>query len=200
MTLIILILIFLFTVVFHELAHGVVAYKLGDSTAKDAGRLTLNPLKHIDPIWTILVPGVLFISTGGRFAIGMAKPVPVNISQLRHPKRDMIWVAAAGPLANLIFAAILSFFAHQSGHVYLLYGIYFNLGLAAFNLLPIPPLDGSKMLAGILPNKAAVALLKFERYGFLVILGLYFAGILFYFIVPMMNFFCKMLHVPILGL
>ena len=100
--------IFLFTVTFHELAHGMVAYVRGDKTAKALGRLTLNPFRHIDWFWTLLFPFVLFISTGGKFMIGMAKPVPVNFSNLRRPKLDMILVAIAGPIANLVFAQLLS--------------------------------------------------------------------------------------------
>ncbi|MBI4971998.1 MAG: site-2 protease family protein, partial [Candidatus Omnitrophica bacterium] len=136
------IFIFLMTVVLHELAHGLVAYALGDRTAAKMGRLTLNPLKHIDPLWTVLLPLLLYLL--GLPIIGMAKPVPVNFLNLKNPKRDMIWVAAAGPITNLLLASVLVLFYKMSGTTeFILYCVYFNLGLAMFNLLPIPPLDGS---------------------------------------------------------
>lgn len=187
------------TVVFHEVCHGLVAYRLGDPTAKLAGRLTLNPLRHIDLFWTVLLPALLFISTQGRFAIGMARPVPVNFALLRHPKRDMIWVALAGPAANLALAITLTFFFKGFGQPLWLYAIYFNLGVACFNLIPIPPLDGSKILAGLLPDEVAREYLRMEPYGFAVILLLYFTGILFYLIVPAIDLLCVLLEIPRIG-
>lgn len=192
--------IFLITVMLHELCHGLVAYALGDPTAKNAGRLTLNPLKHIDWFWTILLPALLFFSTGGRFAIGMAKPVPVDFSRLNNPRRDMIWVALAGPFANIVLAAVLNLFYQSSQNIFWLYAIYFNLGLAMFNLIPIPPLDGSRVLAGLLPSSWANYLFRLEPYGFLIILFLYFTGILFYFIIPGIDFFCRIFDIPKLSL
>jgi len=191
--------IFLMSVTLHEIAHGLVANALGDSTAKRAGRLTLNPLKHIDPFWTVILPGILFISTGGRFAIGMAKPVPVNFARLRHPKRDMIWVALAGPFANVILAFLSNIMFKLTAQPVFLYAIYFNLGLAMFNLFPIPPLDGSRILGGLLPNSWMLQLFKYERYGFLVVMALYFSGILLRMIFPAINFFCRLMDIPMLG-
>ena len=140
----------------HEFAHGLVAYRLGDSTAKLSGRLTLNPLAHIDPFWTVILPLVLFLSTAGHFVFGAAKPVPVNYWSLKNPKRDMIWIGLAGPLANFILAFIIAGilkFIPQTG---ISESLFFNLltinvVLAIFNLIPIPPLDGSKILMGLLP-------------------------------------------------
>ena len=191
--------ILLMTVTLHELCHGWVAYRLGDDTAKRAGRLTLNPLAHIDPFWTVILPGLLFITTGGRFVIGMAKPVPVDFTQLRRPKRDMIYVALAGPLANIWLAVLLNFFFKFSGNILFLVAIYFNLGLAIFNLIPIPPLDGSRILAGLLPTRWAVRYLRLEPYGFGIVLLLYMSGLLFHLIVPGIDFFCRSLGVPLAG-
>ena len=184
------------TVIFHEVCHGAAAFALGDDTAKRMGRLTLNPLKHIDLFWTVLLPAVLFVSSHGHFAIGMAKPVPVDFSRLCRPKRDMIWVALAGPAANILLAVLLSLWFKFSGLSILLYAIYFNLGIAMFNLVPIPPLDGSRILAGLLPNRLAYRLLMIEPYGFIIILALYFTGVLFRFIVPGMDLFCRILDIP----
>ncbi len=200
--------IFLTTVILHELCHGLAAYALGDPTAKENGRLTLNPIKHLDIWWTILLPALLFFSTHGRFAIGMAKPVPVNFNRLRHPKRDMIWVALAGPLANIVLATVLAFAWRFFGSPsidadtpanYFLYGVYFNLGLAMFNLIPIPPLDGSKILAGMLPLSVAVRFLQIEPVGYIIILALYFTHLLFYAMIPGIDLFCRFLNVPRLG-
>src|SRR3972149_5884650 len=141
-------------ITFHEAAHGWVANKLGDPTAKHAGRLTLNPIAHIDPFGTILLPIITYIFAG--FIIGAAKPVPVNFANLRNPKRDMIWVAAAGPATNILFASILVIVYKMFGSTIWLYGIYFNLGLALFNFLPIPPLDGSRILVGLVPARIGV--------------------------------------------
>ncbi len=193
------VVVFLMTVTLHELCHGLAAYYLGDDTAKRAGRLTLNPLRHIDPFWTVILPLVLYISTQGRFMIGMAKPVPVNFSRLRHPKTDMIWVALAGPLANFVLAALFSFLLHTTGNSLFLYVIYFNLGLAMFNLVPIPPLDGSRIVAGFLPSALAYPFLRLERYGFVLVILLYMTGFLYYFVIPGINFFSRLLQVPGLG-
>lgn len=169
----------------HEAAHGYVARMFGDQTAWMLGRVTLNPLKHIDPVGTILVPGVLLLlskATGVPFLFGWAKPVPVNFANLRNPKRDMFWVAAAGPATNFVMAvgwAALMGLAHPSGASAgesLLYmaqaGYQINLVLMALNLLPIPPLDGGRIAVSLLPRTASNALARLEPYGLFVILAL----------------------------
>lgn len=188
--------IFLFTVTFHEVAHGAVAYVRGDRTAKAVGRLTLNPFRHIDWFWTILFPFSLFIMTGGRFMIGMAKPVPVNFSNLHRPKLDMILVAIAGPIANLIFAQFLVLLFRLTGSEIFLLGTYLNLGLAVFNLLPIPPLDGSRILTGLLPKPLDEQYLKLEPFGFVIVLVLYLLGFLQAWIIPGINVMAALFNIP----
>ncbi len=177
----------------HEVSHGWVAYLLGDPTAKLAGRLSFNPIKHLDPIGTLV-----FLVTR---TIGWAKPVPVNPYNLRNPKVDMIWVASAGPLSNLIFAVILSFvrwfmaslsfgspfFLRVFTPLYIMVeiGIVVNVGLAIFNLIPIPPLDGSRIVAGVLPRGLYVKYRALERYGIVIILILILSGILDKTIIPL---------------
>ncbi len=177
----------IFAVTVHEVAHGWVASRLGDNTAKNLGRLTLNPIKHIDPIGTILVPAVLLYLGG--FLFGWAKPVPVNWHNLKNPKKDMILVALAGPGANLMMAILwalvikLGFvLADQNPTIGLplIYtgsaGIFINLILMTLNLLPIPPLDGSRVLAGFLPNQLAYQFSKLERWGFPILVALIALG------------------------
>ena len=161
----------------HEFSHGFVAYKLGDNTAKYSGRLTLNPLAHIDPMGTIIMPIFLFIVTGGRFVFGYAKPVPINYWGLKNPKRDMGLIGLSGPLANIIFAFLLSLiwkivpgFSISS---YLLeYLITINVILGVFNLLPVPPLDGSRILSALLPSELAMQYNRLEPYGFIILVML----------------------------
>jgi Zn-dependent protease len=170
-----------FAITLHEAAHGYVARLFGDQTAWMLGRVTLNPLKHIDPIGTILVPGALLL-TGAPFLFGWAKPVPVNFGNLRNPKRDMIWVAGAGPAANFVMAlawAVVGMTAMPGGPLasgglqqMAQYGIIVNLVLMALNLLPVPPLDGGRIAVGLLPGRASYALSRVEPYGFFVILAL----------------------------
>ena len=190
------VIIFLMTVVLHEVGHGVAAYAFGDPTAKRAGRLTLNPLRHIDPFWTVFLPLLMFISTQGHFAIGSAKPVPVDFSRLHHPKQNMIWVGAAGPGVNILLAFLFSLVWKAAGGQLFLYAVWFNLGLAMFNLIPIPPLDGSRIVAGFLPGPLAAGYLRIEPYGFAVILFLYFTGALLQVVYPAVTFFCRLLGVP----
>ncbi len=172
-------LIILTSVILHELSHGVVAYWLGDRTAKDAGRLTLNPLKHIDPYMSILVPVVLYLLNAPVF--GGAKPVPVNYRNLKWHEWGMAIVAAAGPLTNFLIALItflIGYFAgvffNVSSFSYFLVTeiIFINLGFMIFNLLPIPPLDGSRVLYAIAPDSARAYLDKFEPYGIIVVYAL----------------------------
>lgn len=184
----------------HEFAHGAVAYKLGDSTAKLSGRLTLNPLAHIDPFWTILLPLVLFLSTAGHFVFGAAKPVPVNYWSLKNPKRDMIWIGLAGPLANFILAFIISwilkFIPSQGISAQLFFNLLtINVVLAIFNLIPIPPLDGSKILMGLLPAPLSEQYASFERYGFIILFIFIWLGIFDRLLWPLVGAVIRMLGV-----
>jgi Zn-dependent protease len=179
----------LFAITVHEVAHGWVAKQLGDPTAMMLGRLTLNPLKHIDPIGTVLVPLVLILAGGVIF--GWAKPVPIAADNLHHPKRDMALVAAAGPLANLIMACIWALIMKlalllPNGLVNLALpltymggaGITINVILMVLNLLPVPPLDGSRVVAGFLPDPLAWKFSRIEQYGLIILLLLMVSGIL----------------------
>lgn len=164
----------------HEAAHGYAARHFGDNTAQDAGRISLNPLRHIDPFGTIVLPALLLLSHAG-FLFGYAKPVPVNFGALRHPKQDMVWVAFAGPAMNFALAAIsvvLLYIVLHAGFsgwpTQLLWGsVEINLVLAVFNLWPIPPLDGGKIAIGLLPLPLARPLARLDRYGMLVLLGVF---------------------------
>ncbi|PJD92604.1 MAG: site-2 protease family protein [Legionella sp.] len=190
----------LLAITIHEAAHGYVAFLCGDTTAKVYGRLSLNPLKHIDPFGTVLLPLLIGALTQFTFLFGYAKPVPVNWSQLRKPKRDMVLVAFAGPLSNFImaflWAALLkaATFLHPEASMPALFllmsaraGIIINLILALLNLIPIPPLDGSKILASFLSAKQAMWYLAVEPYGFILITILAFTGLLSYFLTPLIN-------------
>ncbi|MBW1635783.1 MAG: site-2 protease family protein [Deltaproteobacteria bacterium] len=188
----------LLALTFHEFAHGYVAYRLGDPTAKNEGRLTLNPIKHLDPIGTIAFFFIKF---------GWAKPVPVNPAYFKNPKKDMLWVALAGPATNLVLAvisavvtklvwALASFISYSTIaeailvplNSMLIASVWINLVLCIFNFLPIPPLDGSRILAGILPDDLARSYQQVERYGFIIILVLAFSGLLSKVIMPVISF------------
>ncbi len=176
----------LFAITVHEAAHGYVARYLGDNTAYAMGRVTLNPVKHIDPIGTIAMPLLLYFATSGAFLFGYAKPVPVNFGHLRRPKRDMIWVALAGPASNFIQAiawAVLFSVLVAAGVDERFFldmakaGVLVNLVMWAFNLFPLPPLDGGRILVGLLPPRPAYALSRVEPWGFFIVLGLVLLGV-----------------------
>jgi Zn-dependent protease len=176
----------LFAITIHEAAHGYVARYLGDDTAYIMGRVTLNPIKHIDPVGTILMPLVLYFATSGAFLFGYAKPVPVNFGHLRRPKRDMVWVALAGPASNFIQAllwAIAFTVLAGSGFSERFFlemakaGVLVNLVMWAFNLFPLPPLDGGRIVAGLLPRRAAWTFSRLEPWGFFIVMALVIAGI-----------------------
>ena len=184
----------------HEYAHGWVAYKLGDPTAKYAGRLTLNPLAHIDPMMSIFLPLFLLWITRGTFAFAAAKPVPVNFNNLRNPKQDMIWVGLAGPGSNFLSAIILSIllkipFLGLLSPLFQI-GIFVNMILGVFNLIPIPPLDGSRVLMGLLPRELVYSYARLEPYGFLILMGLIFMGLIRV-IFPIIIGLCRMLGVSV---
>jgi len=196
----------LLAITLHEIAHGWAALRLGDNTAHAQGRLSLNPLRHVDPVGTILVPAILYMLGG--VILGWARPVPVNFRQLRQPRRDMALVAAAGPAANLLMAlgwallmglAALAWAADRQWLGMPLFlmanvGVLVNVVLAILNLLPVPPLDGSRILASLLPPRGALALARLEPYGLLILLLLLVSGVLGMILGPVAGWSQRFLH------
>ena len=176
----------LFAITVHEAAHGYAARHFGDNTAYMMGRITLNPIKHIDPVGTILMPLLLYFATSGAFLFGYAKPVPVNFGRLRHPKRDMVWVALAGPGSNLAQAVAwvaLGYLLVALGVEERFFlemtraGLMVNLVMFAFNLFPLPPLDGGRILVGLLPMRQALLVSRVEPWGFFIVMALVITGV-----------------------
>ncbi len=197
MSIIFALVIILFSAIIHEYMHGWMADYLGDPTARDAGRLTLNPLAHIDPWGSVLMPALIFLGTGGALIFGYAKPVPFNPYNLRDQRFGAAKVAVAGPLANLItalfFGLVLRFLPGLNliSASFLAAIVQINLVLMIFNLLPIPPLDGSKVLLPFLPYDLQMKFLQFEQYGFILVLLFVFFG--FNLIIPIINFLFKLI-------
>ena len=176
----------LFAITVHEAAHGYAARHFGDNTAWMMGRITLNPIRHIDPVGTLLMPLLLYFATSGAFLFGYARPVPVRFDQLRHPKRDMVWVALAGPGANLLQAllwGVLMYLLLAAGVQERFFlemcraGVLVNVVMFAFNLFPLPPLDGGRILVGLLPWRQAALLSRVEPWGFFIVMALVLLGV-----------------------
>ena len=199
----------LFAIILHEVSHGWVAEKLGDPTARMLGRITLNPVSHIDPMGTIIVPGILLL-TGSHFLFGWAKPVPVNFANLRGGRRDMALVAFCGPFSNFLLAVLSSIVFHLTFrsvtgpvgisdriitpiHIMANYSVLFNLVLMVINLLPILPLDGGRIVAGLAPVHIAMSMERMERYGMLIVLLLIASGIWSYVVSPVIYIFWRIL-------
>ena len=191
----------IFAITVHEAAHGFAARYFGDMTADRAGRITLNPLKHIDPLGTILLPAITLLVGGILF--GWAKPVPVDFSRLRHPKRDMLWVAAAGPASNFVMALFWALMIKLSVNYPTIYseplalmgqaGVMINVVLMVLNLLPLPPLDGGRIAVSLLPNHLAYKFAQVERYGFLILIVLLATGVLSLIMEPLIQAVIQMI-------
>ncbi len=195
----------IFAITLHEAAHGYAARHFGDPTAWKLGRISLNPLRHVDPVGTLLVPGLILMVSGGGLLFGWAKPVPVNFGNLRRPKQDMLWVAAAGPGANLVmalgWALVLKLVIGTPDFAYAealremaLVGISINGVLMVLNLLPLPPLDGGRIAVSLLPHRAAWKFSQLERWGFPILLALLFFGVLEKILRPLLGLFNNMIR------
>lgn len=204
-TLVISALPIIFAITLHEAAHGYAARHFGDPTAWQLGRISLNPLRHIDPVGTILVPGLILLVSSGGMLFGWAKPVPVNFSRLRKPKQDMLWVAAAGPAANFLmgigWAVVLKLVASMAPGMYsealmemARAGIMINGVLMMLNLLPLPPLDGGRILVSLLPARAAYRFSRIEPYGFPILLLLLALNVLGVILGPLLGIYFMLLR------
>ena len=185
----------LFAITLHEAAHAYAAKYFGDPTAYMLGRMSLNPVRHIDPLGTIVIPIALYVATSGSFVFGYAKPVPIDFGKLRNPKRQMAWVSLAGPGANFVMALlwmIIFIFLHAANvqEPFVLEmaqaGILVNILMFAFNLVPIPPLDGGRILTSMLPNRLADQFARIEPYGFFIVIALIYFKILTFWVMPVM--------------
>jgi Zn-dependent protease len=197
MDILIVLIILIFSAVIHEVSHGAMAEKLGDSTARDEGRITLNPIPHIDPFASILLPGLL-LWIGSPVIFGAAKPVPVNFDALRPRKLGMALVSLAGPFSNFLIAILLMIpykFGIQNDII--LQAIVLNIVLGTFNLLPIPPLDGSKIIASFLPDELMYKILSLERFGFILVLVFLMMGWLSAILLPVIYFFFKIFGIQV---
>ena len=194
----------IFAITLHEAAHGYAARHFGDLTAYQAGRITLNPVRHVDPVGTLLVPILILAVSGGKYAFGWAKPVPVNFAALRNPKRDMLWVAAAGPGANLIMAVLWVLVIKIAEAIPVNYftepmilmargGIIINAVLMVLNLLPLPPLDGGRIAVSLLPRGLAYRFALVEPYGMIILIVLMFLGVLGSLLMPAVSGFIGVL-------
>jgi len=194
----------IFAITLHEAAHGYAARYFGDFTAYHAGRITLNPLRHIDPMGSIVIPILILVVSQGKFAFGWAKPVPVDFGRLHNPKRDMLWVAAAGPGANLLMALLWAFVLKatqlftsgvfgESLALMARAGIAINVVLMVLNLFPLPPLDGGRIAVSLLPHRLAYRFAKIERFGMIILVVLMFLGVLNFVLLPFVNAFIAML-------
>jgi Zn-dependent protease len=195
MNIIVIFIILIFSAIVHEVSHGLMAERLGDDTAREEGRITLNPVPHIDLFGSILLP-LLLLAAHSPVIFGAAKPVPVNFNRLRNPRSGMAWVSLAGPVSNFLLAILLVIpikfgLANQISGPILLQAVLINLVLGTFNLIPIPPLDGSKILVALAPQSWMYHILSWERYGFILVLVFLYSGLLNLVLIPVISLFGK---------